>query len=158
MLSSVHSPGHTMWCYRKNALHAAMSLISFVFSLLFSPYKRNTGPFNLLTFSFHNSLTFLFKGQYYVTQSAHYINTAFFSIQSRPYSPNRVTRCISRHHSELLRLVQEFRMFKTDNSHGKNTLLLKSVSVPLFLSAFDWDIVDHKISNYKVWMTNIICC
>ena len=122
---TVHIPCHTswlcteytMWCYRSHA-HAIMSLISFVFSLLLPTYKRNTGSFNLLTFSFHNFRTFLFKVQYCIVQSAHYINTAFFSISSQPYSPNRVISCTSRHPSELLRfteLVEEFQMFKTDN-------------------------------------------
>ena len=67
-------------------------------------------------------------------------NTVFVSIPYQPYSPKRVTRCTSRQHSELLRfteLVKEFRMFKSDNSHGTNTLILKSVTVPLFSSTFD---------------------
>ena len=37
-----------------------------------------------------------------VIQSAHYINAVFFSIPCQPYSPNRVTSCTSRQHSELL--------------------------------------------------------
>ena len=58
------------------------------------------------------------------------MNTVLFSIACQPYSPNRITSCTSRQHSELLRfteLVEEFRMFKTDNSHGRITLLLKYV-------------------------------
>ena len=132
--ATIHSPCHTpylcidytMWCYRSHALHAIMSLILFVFSLLFFTYKSNTGSLNLLSFSFHNLLIFLFKGQCCVIQSAHYTNTAFLPIPSQPYSPNKVTSCTPTRHSILLRfaeLVEEFRMFKTDNSHGTNTLL-----------------------------------
>ena len=81
---TIHSPCHTprlcIDCYQSHALHAIMSLISFV------------------VYYFHNFLTFLFKRQCCVIQSAHYMNTAFFSIPSQPYSPNS---CTSRQHSEL---------------------------------------------------------
>ena len=67
---------YTMWCYQSHALHAIKSLIYLYYSLLVSPYKRDTGSLNLFRFSFYNSLTVLFNGQS-VIQSAHYINTVF---------------------------------------------------------------------------------
>ena len=124
-----------MWCYRSQALHAIISLTSFVFPLLFSPINALLGhsicvftgitrnkfidficiftaffSYKRITGSFnlrfHFMISLLSLQRAIVIQSALFMNTEFFSIPYQPYSPNRAASCTSRQHSELLRFTE----------------------------------------------------
>ena len=73
---------YTMWCYRSHALHAINSLISFVFSLLFSPINALLSHPVCLRFHFIISLLFSSKCNCYSICSIHKYSILFYSMST----------------------------------------------------------------------------